>query len=148
MNGKGIDHIGVTCVFYCHDGKGNILLHKRSKNCRDETGKWDCGGGALEFGETWEQAVRREVKEEYFCDVKDMHFVTANNVLRKHDGKQTHWIALLFSVLVDPKDARLGNPKKMDEIGWFPFGNLPSPLHSMFLKHFEMVRNAGVLRIR
>ncbi len=49
---KGIDYIGVTCVFYCHDGKGKLLLHKRSENCRDEKGRWDCGGGAMELGET------------------------------------------------------------------------------------------------
>ena len=29
----GVDYIGVTVVFYCHDGKGNFLMHKRSKNC-------------------------------------------------------------------------------------------------------------------
>ena len=25
---KGVDFIGVTCVFYCHDGQGNLLLPK------------------------------------------------------------------------------------------------------------------------
>lgn len=35
---RGIDFIGITCVFYCHDGQGNFLMHKRSKNCRDEIG--------------------------------------------------------------------------------------------------------------
>lgn len=49
---QGFDYIGVTTVFYCHDGKGNLLLHKRSQTCRDEKGRWDCGGGALKFGET------------------------------------------------------------------------------------------------
>ncbi len=45
---KGIDYIGVASVFYCSDGKDNILLHKRSRNCRDEIGRWDCGGGGNE----------------------------------------------------------------------------------------------------
>jgi 8-oxo-dGTP diphosphatase len=55
---RGIDYIGITCVFFCHDGKGNILLHKRSEKCKDEQGNWDCGGGALEFGEEFDQGVR------------------------------------------------------------------------------------------
>ena len=36
---RGVNFIGVTCVFVCHDGKGRFLLHKRSKNCRDEQGR-------------------------------------------------------------------------------------------------------------
>lgn len=65
---KGIDFIGVTCVFYCHDGKGNFLLHQRSENCKDEQGRWDCGGGGLEVGEEFEDGVKREIMEEYGCD--------------------------------------------------------------------------------
>ncbi len=42
---RGFDYIGVTCVFYCYDKKGRLLLHKRSNKCRDEIGRWDAGGG-------------------------------------------------------------------------------------------------------
>ncbi len=42
---RGIDYIGVNCVFWCHDGKGNVLFHKRSKNCRDEQGTWTPAAG-------------------------------------------------------------------------------------------------------
>ena len=42
---KGIDFIGITTVFFCHDGKGKFLMAKRSKNARDEHGRWDIGGG-------------------------------------------------------------------------------------------------------
>lgn len=62
---RGIDFIGVVCSFLCHDGKGNFVLQKRSKNCRDEQGKWDCGGGAHEFGTSLEHTLKREIKEEY-----------------------------------------------------------------------------------
>jgi hypothetical protein len=30
---KGVDYIGVTVVFACHDGEGNYLFAKRGKNC-------------------------------------------------------------------------------------------------------------------
>ena len=34
----GVDYIGITTPFYCNDSNGLFLLHKRSKNCRDEHG--------------------------------------------------------------------------------------------------------------
>ncbi len=40
---KGIDCIGVCVVYYCHDGKGNLLFTKRSQYARDEQGTWDVG---------------------------------------------------------------------------------------------------------
>jgi hypothetical protein len=46
----GIDYVGITTVFFCHDGKGNFLFHKRSNKCRDEHGRWDLGSGKLEHG--------------------------------------------------------------------------------------------------
>src|SRR6185295_6821186 len=66
---KGIDHIGVTVVYFCHDGKGNVLMAKRSANTRDEQGRWDIGGGGVEFGDTVEDTLRKKIKEEYNCDV-------------------------------------------------------------------------------
>ncbi|MEI7709419.1 MAG: hypothetical protein WCI76_01755 [bacterium] len=47
---KGVDYIAVGVSYFCHDGKGNYLMNKRSKNCRDEHGTWDLGGGGLEIG--------------------------------------------------------------------------------------------------
>lgn len=142
---QGIDHIGVTCVFYCHDGKGNLLLHKRSQKCRDERGRWDCGGGAMKMGETFKQTVRREVREEYYAEVKKLRLVGISNVLRKHRGKLTHWIAVLFAVQINPRKVKIGDLEKMDKIGWYKPDKLPKPLHSMFLKHLQYIKDAGII---
>lgn len=112
---RGVDYIGITCVFYCHDGKGNLLLHKRSNKCRDEIGNWDTGGGSMEHGETFEQAVRREVKEEYCVDIIDLKHLGVNNVIRKNGKQKTHWVAVLFAAQVDPKKVKIGEPEKMVE---------------------------------
>lgn len=142
---RGVDFVGITCVFFCHDGKGNVLLHKRSNNCRDEKGNWDCGGGALELGESWENAAKREIKEEYCVDVVNCKFAGATNVLRKNGDVNTHWVALLFSAQVNPDEVKIGEPDKIDEIGWFSDNNLPFPLHSQFLRHYEDVKKAGLI---
>ncbi|EKD90742.1 MAG: hypothetical protein ACD_30C00092G0010 [uncultured bacterium] len=138
---KGVDYIGVTCVFFCHDGRGRFLLHKRSKLCQDEQGNWDAGGGSLEHGEEFEEGVRREIKEEYCTTVLDLKYLGAHNVLRKNKGKKTHWIALIFVARVDAKKVKIGEPKYMDEIGWFTKDNLPTPLHTQHPRFWPLVED-------
>ena len=127
---KGVDYIGVTICFYCYDKKGNLLLQKRSKNCRDEHDRWDCGGGSMEVGETFEQAVKRELKEEYCVDVvdKDIRFCGVNNVLRENGQENTHWIAIISAVKIrNPQKIKIGEAERIDELGWFSINKLPSP---------------------
>jgi 8-oxo-dGTP diphosphatase len=133
----GVDYIGVTTPFYCNDGKGNFLLHKRSKNCRDEQGHWDPGGGKLEFGQSLEESVLREVKEEYGCKGVVQEVLPAHSVLRKMNGVNTHWVAVPFFILVDRNKVTINEPTKIDEIGWFKLDKLPKPLHTGFAGTFK-----------
>lgn len=142
---RGVDFIGVTVPFVVHDGKGNILLQKRSQNTRDEQGRWDVGGGSMEFGETFEEAVRREVREELCADAKKVTFLEVYNALRDNNGTQTHWIALVHCVQVDPAEVKIGEPKRIDEIGWFKIDKLPSPLHSMMQQSLLAAKRAGII---
>jgi ADP-ribose pyrophosphatase YjhB (NUDIX family) len=127
---KGIDYIGVCVAFYCHDGEGNYLFHKRSENCRDEHHCWDCGGGGLKFNETISDGVIREVEEEYGVTPLAIEELGYGDVMRKMDGKQTHWIAFRFKVLIDRKMVINNEPEKHSELGWFKLDELPQPLHS------------------
>ena len=128
--GKGIDYPGVSIVYFCHDGKGNFVMAKRSRNTRDEHDKWDIGGGGLEFGEKVEENLKKEIKEEYCTNVIEYEFLGYNDVHRAHNGKKTHWIALEFKVLIDPEKVAIGEPHKFSEIGWFTLNNFPKDLHS------------------
>lgn len=128
----GVDYIAITTPFYCIDGKGKLLLHKRSIHCRDEQGTWDPGGGLLEFGLSLEENVLKEVQEEYGVRGSIIEQVPAHTVLRILNGKKTHWVAIPFFVSVDPKKVRNNDPEKIDEMGWFTLQKLPIPLHSGF----------------
>jgi 8-oxo-dGTP diphosphatase len=144
---RGVDFVGVTCSFVCHDGKGRFLLHKRSKNCRDEQGRWDNGGGAHEFGHTIEETVKREIKEEYGADAFNLQFIKVYDAHRNlGDGTPTHWVAIVFAAQVDPKQVKNNEPYKIDEIGWFTLDSLPSPLHSQSKHTFRSVKEAGFIR--
>ncbi|WP_305784492.1 NUDIX domain-containing protein [Symbioplanes lichenis] len=130
----------VSCVFVCHDGAGKILLARRSAGARDEPGTWDTGAGALELGETFEQAVTREVTEEYAATPRDIRLLGVRNVLRPG----SHWVALVFAATVDPAAVAIGEPHKFDELGWFTPEELPSPLHSQLPATLELVRKSDV----
>jgi len=140
----GIDFIGVSVSFFCHDGKRNFLLHKRSNQCRDEKGHWDFGGGQLEFRERLEQAVLREVKEEYGTEGIIEKQLPAHSLLREENGVKTHWIIITFLVKIDRNKVINNDPEKIAEFGWFKLNKLPQPLHtgaqytlSHYKKEFE-----------
>jgi 8-oxo-dGTP pyrophosphatase MutT (NUDIX family) len=134
---RGFDYTGVVVTFCCHDGQGNILMHRRGANARDEQGAWDVGGGALEFGERAEDALRREIAEEYGATIRAVEPLGFRDAHRVHDGRPTHWIGLDFKVLIDRASAKNNEPHKFDEMGWFTAAALPSPLHSQLPKYFE-----------
>lgn len=135
---KGISFVGVTTTFLCHDGKGSFFMAKRSQNARDEQGNWDTGAGGLKWGQSAEENVRREVKEEYGADPLEVTFLGYDDVFRNlQDGTPTHWLALRFLVLVDRSQVSICEPDAHDEGDWFTVDNLPNPLHSQLIPFLE-----------
>ena len=137
---KGVDFTGITVVYFCHDGEGKFIMAKRSENARDEKGCWDIGGGGLEFGELIEDALRREIKEEYCTDVLDYKFLGYRDVRREQDGVSTHWIALDFKVQTDSQKVAIGELHKFDDIGFFTLNTIPKNSHSQFPEFLRRYR--------
>ena len=128
---KGVDYTAITVSYMCHDGEGNFLLNKRSNNCRDEHGVWDFGAGGLDFGETVQENLKKELMEEYCVEPMSTEFLGYLDLFREMNGNKTHWLGLIFLVEVDRTKVKNGEPHKFDEIGWFRLDNLPTPAHSM-----------------
>lgn len=138
----GIDCIGISVVFLCHDGNGNILMAKRSRNCRDEKEKWDIGGGSVDLNISVENTLKKEIKEEYCSDIKNFEFLGYRDVHRiNENGEKTHWVALDFKVQIDPKQAKIGEVHKFDDINWFKINSLPTPMHSQLNIFFSKYKN-------
>lgn len=118
------------------------MLQRRSKNCPDNQGAWQFGGGKLEFGESIEEWVLREVKEEYGCvGVVDV-VLPPRSFINERDNLRLHWITLPHIMHINEDEAKLNEPGKAEAIGWFALNDLPSPLHSgttMFLKEHKEI---------
>ncbi|WP_181765269.1 NUDIX domain-containing protein [Streptomyces albidus (ex Kaewkla and Franco 2022)] len=104
-------------------------MARRSTDARDEPGTWDTGAGALEHGETFEEAVTREVREEYNATPLTINTIGVRNILRGNPVV-SHWVAVVFAVEVNPADVTIAEPHKFDALAWFSPDELPKPQHS------------------
>ena len=95
----------------------------------------------MEFGEDFESVVRREVKEEYGVDALEVHHRATTNLIRQNGDVTTHWVCLIHTVLIPEGSGEIGEPHKMDEIGWFAYNAFPNPIHPGVPPHFELVRD-------
>lgn len=115
-------HIGLGTQIIVRNKEGEILLSKRSKEIG--FGEWELPGGHLEFGETFEQCVRRECREELGIEVKVSNLVSvAPNFIQDN-----HYIVFVFlssSFVGVPENKE---PEVHSDMKWFPEDQLPENL--------------------
>ena len=80
---KGRDYIRVGVGAIVVD-RGRVLLLKRRKE--PEAGCWGIQGGAVEFGEPIEDAVKRELKEELSVEVDLVALLSVTDHILPHAG--------------------------------------------------------------
>lgn len=97
MSWKDIRPIAI-CLFY-HNKK--ILVFKGYDKGKDQT-FYRPLGGAIEFGEYGEQALKREIREEIQAEIKDIKFLTMFENIFTYEGEMGHEIVLVFdATLID-----------------------------------------------
>lgn len=123
----GVDYIGVSVGAMIFNDKGELFLSKRSKNTKNEKGCWEIPGGAVDFGETLEHAVKRETMEEFGVEIEVLEqFPAADHLI---PSENQHWVPTTFLARLRPGQIpKIMEPDKCDEIGWFALDKLPNPL--------------------
>ncbi|MEK4700170.1 NUDIX domain-containing protein [Solibacillus sp. FSL R7-0668] len=95
------------------DTKGRILLQKRS-----DYGDWGLPGGAMEPGESIEETMIREVREETGISVEAYDFLsvyTGERMMYKYpDGNEVVFVMFLFEVKIDEQGMLLNDGKTLD----------------------------------
>jgi 8-oxo-dGTP diphosphatase len=119
-------------VFVFKDGK--FLIQKRQGSHGE--GTWALPGGHLEFGESFEDTAKREVKEETDLNIKNLRFgaVTNDHFVEENKHYVTIWM------LSDWQSGEVKNmePAKCTEQIWTTLDNLPQPL---FLTWHQLIKS-------
>jgi len=105
--------IGVGAVII-KDGK--ILLEKRKND--PGKGKWSIPGGLVELGESVEQTVIREVREETGLEVEEPeHIDVVDNVIRDENGEiKYHFVIIDYFVKL--KGGTMKAMSDAEELRW------------------------------
>jgi 8-oxo-dGTP pyrophosphatase MutT (NUDIX family) len=99
--------------------KGKIFLQRRPSDDENFGGYWECPGGGVEPGETDEEALKRELREELGVDLLPasltVPFLLWRGQISGYNGR--HFDFRFYGVGIE------GRPKALDgqpHIGWFP----------------------------
>ena len=119
----GIDFPGVgTGLAILRDGK--LLLYRRTRP--PEAGHWNIVGGKVDHMEHSADACRREAQEETGLRIGDVNLLTLSEQV--FDADRHHWVSVIYRTEDIFGEARVTEPEKLPEFGWFPLDDLPAPL--------------------
>ncbi len=107
-------------VMIIKDGK--ILLGKRKGS--HGAGQFAFPGGHFEYMESFEDSLRREVREEAGIEIKNIRFLRLYN-LKEHAPK--HYADLAFVADWDSGEPKVLEPEKCESWGWYDMDKLPQP---------------------
>lgn len=123
----GTDCIGVGVGALIQNERGELLLALRSQQAKNERGKWEIPGGAVEFGETLKQALQREIREEIGIEIEVGELLhVCDHILTE---EQQHWVSPTFICKIISGTPTIMEPRKCDALQWFlPADALKLPL--------------------
>jgi mutator protein MutT len=123
---RGTDYIGVGVGALIVNDLGQVFLSRRGPKAGNERGLWEFPGGAVEFGETLANALRREVFEEYGIEIEVGALLDVVDHILPHEGQ--HWVSPTYICRVVSGEPVIREPEKCSEIGWFEVGEVPEAL--------------------
>lgn len=113
---KGIDYIGVGVGAIIFNDEGKVFLNKRGPKSRNEKGKWEFPGGGVNFGEKLEDAIKREVREEFDMEIELLEQMVVEDHILPDEGQ--HWVSPTYIARIISGEPKIMEPEKCDEFKW------------------------------
>lgn len=117
---------------------GTVLLGRRTSDLAPGSYGW-CGGG-VEFGESLEEAARREVWEESGLELSELTFLSVSTIL----AYERHYVDVEFTSTTSQEPVVRSNAAIKDW-AWYPKDHLPEPLFPAAAVALAKARSTGVL---
>src|SRR6266566_1501358 len=114
---KGIDYIGVGVGAAIFNKEGKLFITLRGKEAKNERGKWEIPGGSVEYGETFEQAIKREIKEELGIEIKIIELLGICDHIIPQEHQ--HWVSPTYICKIVRGEPKILEPHKCEQFGWF-----------------------------
>lgn len=113
--GREVIGVGVGALIFNDENK--LLLTLRGKKAKNEVGKWEIPGGAIEFGETLKVGLQREIQEELDIEIRvgEMLQLCDHIIPDEHQ----HWVSPTYLCTILNGTPRIMEPEKCEKIGWF-----------------------------
>jgi ADP-ribose pyrophosphatase YjhB (NUDIX family) len=123
--------------------KRNAVLLVRRK-FPPAQGQWSLPGGLVEWGETCEQAVKREVAEECGLIIKPLRLLEALDFIERDEKGDVRFHYVLLDYLAKALSEHLVPGSDVEEVQWFPIQSfleieLPEITRSFLKRHFEEI---------
>ena len=125
---------------------GALIVNKEGKILLAKSHKWfdkyTLPGGHIEIGETMEEAIKREVKEEVGLDVKVVEFLTMQEAIFAQEFyKKKHFIFFDFLCRTEDSTVKLDNDEIQEYLWEYPGMAFNRELDSFTRKTLEKYLN-------
>lgn len=126
----------VGCGAFIQRADGHLLLVLRGR--APEQGHWGLPGGKVDWMETVEHAVVREVLEETGLHVQLRGVLCIVSYFEPELTPQQHWVAPVYVAAIRGSEhAERREPEAIADIGWFALDALPKPLTTSTLQALQ-----------
>jgi len=111
--------VGIGAVIVCN---GKILLEKRKSE--PGKGKWSIPGGLVELGETVEQTVMREIREETGLEVEKPELIDVVDYIIADEDSRVKYHFVMIDYFVKLKGGTLKAADDAAELRWVPLSEV------------------------
>lgn len=119
-----VQRLRIAAYALLHDN-GRVLLCRLSKELPEWEGCWTLPGGGLEFGESPEEAVVREVEEETGLKIKVKNVAGIDSIVVNRDYEDFQGIRIIYHADITGGELRHELSGSTDRCDWHRLEPLP-----------------------